>query len=387
MTSRSATADTEPAPVPREHVRRALAPYLALAPGRALADFLIDYACYGAAIAGVLFAPWLAAKILCSLVAGIKIANLGTLGHDAAHGNLFRRRWQNRLVGVLSFLPGLYNFRLWLYDHHNIHHIVTNGEHWDAWKPFSKAEYDALPRFRRWREHLYRMPFGLGFAPYYIIERWWVMRFFPRASFLPARFMASAWWYFALLVVYLGGFLALLACAPLYSSTGTATALILGFALPFYVWQTLFSFSSLVNHTHPDIPWFDGPIDRKGTVPMEQISLHLAFPYWFALFVHFVYEHPVHHVMPRIPYHRLWAAQHHLKEIAPHDSVRQDFSFAWLNDMLRRCKLYDYERNRWLDFEGRPTAASPLSAARRAAVARGRGMKEAPRGTLVAAAE
>jgi omega-6 fatty acid desaturase (delta-12 desaturase) len=378
MTSRSATAETEPAPVPREHVRRALAPYLALAPGRALADFLIDYACYGAAIAGVLFAPWLAAKILCSLVAGIKIANLGTLGHDAAHGNLFRRRWQNRLVGVLSFLPGLYNYQLWIYDHHQVHHPFNNGRHRDSWTPLSKAEYDALPRFRRWREHLYRMPFGVGFAPYYIIERWWVVRFFPRASLLPARFMASAWRYFALLVVYLSGFLALLACAPLYSSTGTATALILGFVVPFYVWQTLFAFSVLVHHTHPDIPWFDGAVDRKDTVPMEQIALHLAFPYWFSFLVHFICEHPVHHVMPRIPYHQLYAAQRRLNEVSSELIVYQRFSFAWLNDMLRRCKLYDYERNCWIDYDGRPTAASPVSDALRTAMARSRGTMYVP---------
>lgn len=387
MTTRSTTAEIEPDPVPRERVRRALAPYLPLAPGRALADFLIDYACYIGAVVGVLFAPWLAVKILFSVFAGFKIANLGTLAHDALHGNLFRRPWQNRLAGILCFLPGLYNYRLWIYDHHYVHHPLTNGDHWDSWKPFSKAEFDALPRFRRWREHLYRMPFGLGFAPYYIIERWWKMRFFPRASLLPARFVASAWRYFALLMVYLTGFLGLLACAPLYSSTGTATALVLGFVLPFYVWQTLFSFTVLVNHTHLDIPWFDGPIDRKETVPMEQIALHLVFPYWFTSITHHIFEHPAHHVMPRIPYHRLWAAQKHLNEISPRDSVRQVFSFAWLNDTLRRCKLYDYERNCWLDFDGRPTAASPVSAGQRAAIARARGTRPVALSGAVPAAE
>ena len=378
---------TEPQHVPREALRRALSSYLVLAPGRALADFLIDYGLYLSAIAGVLFVPWLAVKILLSIFAGVKIANLGTLAHDAAHGNLFRRPWQNRLAGVLGFLPGLYNYQLWVYDHHYVHHPFNNGRHRDSWTPLSKAEYDALPRLRRWREHLYRMPFGLGFAPYYIIERWWVVRFFPRAALLPARFLAPAWRYFVILAVYLAGFLTLLACAPFYSSTGAVTALILGFVVPFYVWQTLFSFTVFVHHTHPDIPWFDGAVDRKETVPMEQISLHLAFPRWFAVFIHHICEHPAHHVMPRIPYHQLYAAQQRLNGISPGLAVYQRFSFAWLNDTLRRCKLYDYERNGWVGYDGRPTAASPVGPALRAAMAQSQGTMYIPPRDAVLAAE
>ena len=387
MTGRFESADAEPHHVPREALRRALASYLTLSPGRALADFVIDYALYLAAVAGVLFVPWLAAKILLSVFAGVKIANLGTMAHDAAHGNLFRRPWQNRLAGVLGFLPGLYNYQLWVYDHHYVHHPFNNGHHRDSWTPASKAEYDAMSPFRRWRERLYRLPFGLGFAPYYIVERWWVVRFFPRAALLPARFMAPAWRYFAILLVYLTLYLGLLACAPLYSSTGTTTALILGFAVPFYVWQTLFSFTVFVHHTHPDIPWFDGAVDRKETVPMEQIALHLAFPRWFSVFSHHICEHPAHHVMPRIPYHQLSAAQARLREISSKTSVYQRFSFSWLNDTLRRCKLYDYERNRWIDYDGKPTAASPVSPAQRAAVANSVGTMYTPPDASVSAAE
>ena len=386
-TRRRDSAGAEPQHVPREALRRTLAPYLTPAPARALADFLIDYTLYLAAIAGVLFVPWLAVKCLLSVFAGFKIANLGTMAHDAAHGNLFRRPWQNRLVGILGFLPGLYNYQLWVYDHHYVHHPFNNGRHRDSWTPVSKAEYDAMSPFRRWRERLYRMPFGLGFAPYYIIERWWVVRFFPRAALLPARFVSAAWRHFAIIAIYLAFFLTLLTCAPLYSPTSTTTALILGFVVPFYVWQTLFSFTVFVHHTHPDIPWFDGAVDRKDVVPMEQISLHLAFPYWFSLLAHHICEHPAHHVMPRIPYHRLHAAQAQLNEISPDCSVYQRFSFAWLNDTLRRCKLYDYERNCWVDYQGRPTAPSPVSLAQRAAIANSPGTMYIPPNSATAAGE
>lgn len=362
-------APTVPA---RDEVRRALVPFLGFAARRGLVDFAIDYACYFAALAGILFLPSLWLKIPLGIFAGVKISNLGTLGHDAAHNNLTRSPRLNRVLGFFCFLPGLFNYQLWIYDHHYVHHPFNNGRHRDSWTPFTKAAFDAMPRWRQVLERFYRMPAGIGLAPYYIIERWWAVKFFPR-GFLPRRFRPAAWRYFALMVVYLAAFLALLAAGPLYAPTTAPSALLCGFVLPFYVWQTLFSFTVYVQHTHPDIPWFDGPIDRRNTVPMEQISLHLSFPMWFSVFAHHVYEHAAHHVNPRIPYPRLRAAQARLNAISPHYAVSARFSLSWLYDTMRRCKLYDYEAHRWLDFAGRPTAPCPLDAAQIAAVARGAG--------------
>jgi len=45
-----------------------------------------------------------------------------------------------------------------------------------------------------------------------------------------------------------------------------------------------------------------------------------------------------------------------LNRLSPDHSVNRRFSFRLFWDTLRRCKLYDYERHAWLDFEGRPTA-------------------------------
>jgi acyl-lipid omega-6 desaturase (Delta-12 desaturase) len=366
-----AAAD-EPPVVPREAVRRAMAAFVTPDTRRGLVAVAIDTALYLAALAGVLFIPPIWAKLPFSVYAGLKIANLGTLGHDAVHGNLTRSARLNRLFGFLCFVPGLHNYQIWIYDHHHMHHPYTNGRQKDSWTPFSKAEFDRLSPFRQWRERVYRMPWGLGVTPYYIFERWLRGKFFPNAL-LPRRFRAASWRHFVYLLVYLAAFLALLAAAPLYSPTSSLTALLLGFVVPFYVWQTLFSFSVYVQHTHVAIPWFDGAVDRKEAVPQENISLQLIFPRFLSTMVHDVYEHAAHHVNPRIPFHRLREAQVRLNEISAANIVTERFSFAWFNDTLRRCKLYDYESNRWLDFDGRPTAPSPVSDSRRAAVARNPG--------------
>jgi omega-6 fatty acid desaturase (delta-12 desaturase) len=325
----------------------------------------MDLAQYGAAIAGVIWLPPLSAKVACSIFAGLKIANLATLGHDAAHGSLTPNARLNRILGTIAFVPGLTNWALWIYEHHKRHHPYTNGELPDTYTPLSKAEYDALPRWRRAIKRLHRNPLGLGFAPYYITERWWQVKLLPRAG-VPAQYRGWAWRHFALLMVYLGAYLGLLAAAPLYSETGSAAAILLGFVVPFYAWMELMSGSLYFQHTDPGIPWFKSETERSGH-PAEAVTLHLAFPSWFSRYMHHVYDHAVHHVQPAIPSYRLHEAQLALNRLSPDRAVSRRFSFGLFWDTLRRCKLYDYERHCWLDFEGRPTTGPILQRATAAA--------------------
>jgi omega-6 fatty acid desaturase (delta-12 desaturase) len=322
---------------------------------KGLLVFGIDYAIWIAAIVGVLFLGPLWAKILCSIVAGLKVSNLSSLGHEFAHGTLVRGAGLNKFLAVMSFMPGLFNYRLWLYDHHVLHHAKVNGKHRDAMTPFSKAEYDALPAHRRLLERMYRAPLGLGFALYEIVERWLGVKFFPRA-YMPERTRAEAWPYFAVLVVYLVLFLGLLAAAPLYSPTGSVTAIVLGFLVPHYIWMELVGFTVYVQHTHPRIAWFDGSADRLRIEAPEIVSTHIEFPAWLKLLVHNVYDHAVHHVQPRIPSYEMAKAQARLNAMIGAAAVKEDFSISGFADTVRRCKLYDFENYRWLDFDGRPTS-------------------------------
>ena len=342
----------------RAAVQRALQEFLAPSLFWGLALALADLVQYVAAVAGVLLLPALWMKVACSLFAGLKIANLATLGHDAAHESLTPSRRLNEILGIIVFLPGLTNWALWIYEHHYRHHPYTNGELVDTFTPLAKAEYDALPAWHRAIKRLHRNPLGLGFALYYITERWWQVKFFPRAG-VPERHRAAAWAHFALLLAYLAGFTALLAAAPLYSATDSVTALLLGLIVPFFVWMELMSVSLYFQHTNVGIPWFKGEIDRRA-LPPETLTLHLSFPLWFSRYMHHVYDHGAHHVQPAIPCYRLYAAQQRLNSLVPGEVVSERFTFGLFWDTLRRCKLYDYERHQWLDFQGRPTGAPIL---------------------------
>lgn len=349
----------------REAVKRMLATHIGHRSVVGIVVFLMDIGLYAAAIAGILFLEPMWAKIALSIYAGIKLANLGTLGHDAGHGNLTAWPKVNEVLGAICFLPGLYNWTLWKFDHHHVHHPNTNGAHEDSWTPMTKAQFDALPAHRRLLERLYRNSWGLGLAPYYIFERWSHVKFIPGA-FLPKRFRVAAWANFALVITYLAGFLALLATAPLYSNTSAVTALVLGFAVPFYIWMTLFSFTVYVQHTHKRIPWFEGAVDRRIAFPQEALSLHLDFPKPIKTLMHNVYEHAAHHANVRIPFHRLPQAQAELNRLSGDRAVYQKFSFGWLHETLRDCRLYDYDNHQWLDFDGKPTTGAIVSESQRA---------------------
>ena len=321
--------------------------------------FLIDMSMYIALIYGVLFLPELWMKIIASVVAGIKIANLATLAHDAAHNSLTKSRLLNKLIAIASFLPGLINYQLWLYDHHRLHHARTNENFPDSYTPYSKGGYDALSPFRRWKEKLYRTPSLLYFGLYYILERWSKVKLYPQ-SHMPQDIHAPAWGHFALISVYFIGLMGLLACAPLYSGTSAIEAIMLGFVIPFYIFQSLYAFTVYVQHTHPRIAWFEKKPDRSSIGRQEFISVQLVFPEWLSVLMHHVYEHGAHHVCPAIPCYQLKPAQARLNELIGERAVSQHFSFEWLFETMRTCKLYDYDNHCWLDFDGSPTSGPTL---------------------------
>jgi omega-6 fatty acid desaturase (delta-12 desaturase) len=173
---------------------------------------------------------------------------------------------------------------------------------------------------------------------------------------VPGEIYAPAWFYFGLNMVYLAGYITLLSFAPVYSRAGTIEAIILGFAVPFYVFQSLYAFTVYVQHTHPRVPWFNHEPDRSNEGRQEFISVHLEFPLWVELLVHHVYNHGAHHVCPAIPCYQLSAAQARLNDLLGDQAITDRFSFAWLFKTMKICKLYDYKTNRWMDFNGCPTS-------------------------------
>ena len=69
----------------------------------------------------------------------------------------------------------------------------------------------------------------------------------------------------------------------------------------------------------------------------------------------FLMQHTAHHVNARIPLYRLSKSQRCLERAYPEEVIFEPWRWTALGKTLARCKLYDYENHRWLNFTGRPT--------------------------------
>ena len=245
-----------------------------------------------------------AIKPLASAGLALVIGRLFLRGHDACHGRLFASPLANRIAGRVLFLPSYTAYRLWDLAHNRIHHAFTHFRTLDyMWRPMSPAKFRSAPPWRRALERAYRSIPGHGL--YYFCEIYCRKLIVPSRRFVPER--RAAYWRDTLAV---GGFLALqlgfYVTAAVITQQNVAWVVTTALVLPFALWNAMMGSATFLCHTHPEIAWFDDLDEWHAARPQLCDTVRL---------------------MPDV-----------------------------LRDAARRCKLYDYDAHRWLDFEGRVTA-------------------------------
>jgi acyl-lipid omega-6 desaturase (Delta-12 desaturase) len=346
----------------RAQVRALIAPYARASSFLGYKSFAVDLAHYAAGIAAVLLFENLAGKIAGGVVAGAALVNLGALLHEAAHRSVVRSRLGNKVIAVVSMTLCLFNYRLWLYDHHVLHHGRTNVKGNNFLSPVTLEEYQAMSRLRRALYRAYHTPSGTGILLYFLVERWPTVHFYP-GSWLPPRFRRSALGYAALLAAFAAALFGVLVLVPAVTGGSIAASLLCGLVLPYTIWFATFSMTVFLQHTHPQVRWYRD----AASSPPEALSVHVGIPAWINHMSHYGLEHPVHHVSAIIPHYRLKAAQAALAEIAAPPVIAMRFTASNLRDVVTRCRLYDYDAHAWTDFDGRVTAL-PLERGRVAPV-------------------
>jgi omega-6 fatty acid desaturase (delta-12 desaturase) len=315
------------------------------------------------AFAGVLLAPTWLIKFLSGGVLGLGIAVLFVLGHDACHGALTPNRRLNGWLGRIAFLPSLHPFVAWEYSHNVLHHGWTNLRGRDpVYVPFSKAEFDQLPRWRRTLERVYRSMLGVGLM--YLVEVWWKLELFPapnhrkkideRGSFRLDRALVLA---FAVLQIVA---VLLLSKVPESSQAGAATMIGLiavSVLWPFAAWNWLMGFFTYQHHTHPTVAWYANVDDWSFFDGQVRGTVHVEFPWLIEFVLNNIMQHTAHHVDPRIPLYNLKESQAELERKFADAMVVEHWTLRGYRDLFRICQLYDYEGRQWLDFDGRPTLA------------------------------
>ncbi|MCX7814922.1 MAG: fatty acid desaturase [Tepidimonas ignava] len=361
MTQENLSATQAAQPIPpgaalphRKIIRSWITPLAERRAAIAVALLVLDWVIFATFIAGtVVLTSWWA-KLLCGVAAGFMIGRLFIIGHDACHQSYTPHRGLNKLLGRIAMIPSLTPYSLWEVGHNVVHHGYTNLKGVDfVWAPLTKEEFEALPRWRQWLERVYRS--GWGPALYYLIEMWWLRMFFPRKAYMGARRPEFIWDGVFVLAVGVAWIAAMVAAA-LATDQSVALQVLMGFVVPFIFWNAMIGFVVYVHHTHPAVQWHDDKVAWAKAAPFVSTTVHLEFPFKIGALMHHIMEHTAHHVDMSVPLYRLKQAQKKLEEMLPGRIIIQRFSWRWYFDTARRCKLYDFTRRCWTDFQGRPTS-------------------------------
>jgi omega-6 fatty acid desaturase (delta-12 desaturase) len=321
---------------------------------RGLAFLARDLALYVAAVAVLLWTDTPALLVAAWLAAAAALCGLFVIGHDAAHGALFRSPALCAVVAQLAFLPTLHAVAVWALGHNRVHHSHTGCLEIDfVWRPLSPTEYACLSRARRWRHRFEWSAWGAG--AYYLRAIWWhrMVGAAPpprlRAAFRRDRRIVGSYAVVASAVLLAFGYGAAGSIVDALWIWGKV------FVVPWLLFSQVIGAVVYVQHIGADIPWW--PRQRwhnlagqvEGTVSYE-------IPRWLNAFWHNILLHVAHHVDPRVPFYHLPAATLALAREYPDLAEQRRLGWREYWRTTRTCKLYDVDRAIWVDYAGRPVS-------------------------------
>lgn len=328
-----------------------------------LAVFSLYMVLYGLTLVGAVAPIPLATNLLFSVLNGVFIAMLFIIGHDCCHGALVPGRKLNLWLGRFAFIPIGHSVSLWRFAHNGLHHRRNNLVGVDpVWAPMSVSDYRKASASRRLLERIYRSAFG-PVVYYYasIWMTWMLLPLTPQAVRRWRQHMPDS-------LFVLTGFCALIAGIVALGSWLSPTRplwvpLILGWALPFMVWNYLGAISFYLNHTHPDIPWFADEDNWKAFGGDVSGTAHVKMPIDLLPLYSSAMAHPAHHADPLTPAYELPERQAALKSRRASDTTEYTLTIGEYLRIVRTCKLFDFERMCWTDFSGNPTTERLVAAA------------------------
>jgi omega-6 fatty acid desaturase (delta-12 desaturase) len=318
----------------------------------------------GLTIAAAAAQPWWG-KLVLGIAVGVVAAPCFVVGHDACHGSLTPYAWLNKVIGRIAFLPALHPFSSWEHTHNGLHHGWTNVRgHEIAYVPFTKAEYDQLSPWRQAIERFYRSPLGTG--AFYFFTVWIPHEMFPVGLRLPSgRRRRTFKWDRLLVLAFLSCWLVVLSGLARSFKSNVATTLLFGVGVAFATFNVVIGTVTVLHHTHPAVPWYDGSKEYDYFDCQVRASVHLELPRLFEIFLQDVLQHTAHHVDARIPLYHLAESQAQLRRAYPDDIQSEPWSWRGYLRVFRTCRLFDYNEHRWLDYDGTPLTSSLLPCAPR----------------------
>jgi len=282
-------------------------------------------------------------------LAGLGIAGLFVIGHDASHGALLDSMKGNRLVAQACMAPSAHVEAAWDLGHNRIHHGYTTRQGFDfVWHPSTAEEYAAMNGFRK-LQHRLEWSF-LGSGAYFLRTVWWqkMWRFNAPGKRREAIIRDKITLGSVMLLAIAGAVVAGALTGGWVDAVWLPVKL---FVVPFLIFGQVIGWTVYVHHVAPDIKWwtrrewtqFHGQMDSTTILHVNRVVNTL----WF----HNIFVHVPHHVDARIPFHQLPAAAAAIAEHYP-DTVRSGkLSMRDYLKATKACKLYDFETSTWHTYD------------------------------------
>jgi len=289
------------------------------------------------------------------MFAGLGVAGLFVLGHDASHGALVDSRRMNRLLARVCMAPSAHVEAAWDLGHNRIHHGYTTREGFDfVWHPTSVAEYRGLGRLYRLRHRVEWSWMGAG--AYFLRAVWWEKMW---------RYNAPGKRHAAIVrdKIVLGAVLALiLVTTAVLSGFGggwlaTLWVPVKLFVVPFLVFVQIIGWTVYVHHVSPEIRWWGRREWSQFNGQMESTTIVHVPRLVNRLWLHNIFIHVPHHVDSRIRFDHLPRAAAAITAGYPHAVRSSRLSIVAYVRTTRACKLYDFDEGHWLGYGA--AASSP----------------------------
>jgi omega-6 fatty acid desaturase (delta-12 desaturase) len=107
-----------------------------------------------------------------------------------------------------------------------------------------------------------------------------------------------------------------------------------------------------LNHTHPAIPWFREEEAWSFHAGNVLGTTHVKLPRRLAPLYSDALSHTAHHADVRLPVYALPEAQTNLERTFTKGVQDYDFSLGEYRRIYTACKLFDFDRMCWTDFDG-----------------------------------
>lgn len=337
---------------------------------KGLAYFARDLTIYVAMVVGLVLTNNPLFLVALWVLSALVVSGLFVIGHDAAHGALFRSKSLNRLVGTIAMLPSWHVYEGWVLGHNRIHHGYTVREGFDfVWHPYTPEQFARMGSFARLRHRIEWSWFGAG--AYYIREVWWHKMIVGAPPSRWARAVRRDRFIVAAFVLVSSALLGWLGWSMSGSALGAIWMIVKVLVVPFLTFSFVIASFVHVHHIQPAIRWWKRRDWNKWHGQMEGTTV-LRARFGLNFFFHWIMVHLPHHVDMRIPMYNLELATDAIKEAFPgvvHDEPLRFMDFV---RNTRVCRLYDFDEQRWYTyreaaeriatFEAAPAVDEPIAA-------------------------